>query len=144
MPSRVAVLVQTTHTEARYASFVQRLFAARMDRISELRVVNTLCNATTSQQAAAEELARVVDVMIVVGGRESANTRHLAEICAELGTPAHHIERPEEIDATWLAGASRVGLTAGASTPDFSIDAVEARLQALDDALQPLPLSDAQ
>jgi (E)-4-hydroxy-3-methyl-but-2-enyl pyrophosphate reductase len=133
MPSRVAVLVQTTHTEARFASFVHRLFAMRMDRISELRVINTLCNATTSQQAAAEELAREVDVMIVVGGRESANTRHLAEICAELGTPAYHIERPEEIDSQWLAGVSRVGLTAGASTPDFSIDAVEARLQVIEE-----------
>jgi 4-hydroxy-3-methylbut-2-enyl diphosphate reductase len=128
LTSRVAVLVQTTHTEARFASFVRRLLETRMDRISELRVVNTLCNDTTSQQAAAEELAREVDVMVVVGGRESANTRHLAEICSELGTPAHHIERPDELEARWLEGASRVGLTAGASTPDFSIDAVEARL----------------
>jgi 4-hydroxy-3-methylbut-2-enyl diphosphate reductase len=139
MPSRVAVLVQTTHTEARFASFVNRLFTSRMDRISELRVVNTLCNATTGQQAAAEELAREVDVMIVVGGRESANTRHLAEICAELGTPAHHIERPEEIEALWLDGVSRIGLTAGASTPDFSIDAVEARLRALAEELASVP-----
>ncbi|HTE84534.1 MAG TPA: 4-hydroxy-3-methylbut-2-enyl diphosphate reductase [Dehalococcoidia bacterium] len=131
LPSRVAVLVQTTHTEARFASFIRHLFETRMDRISELRVVNTLCNATTSQQAAAEELAREVDVIIVVGGRESANTRHLAEICSELGTPAHHIERADEIDPEWLAGVSRVGLTAGASTPDFSIDAVEDRLREL-------------
>jgi 4-hydroxy-3-methylbut-2-enyl diphosphate reductase len=131
MPTRVAVLSQTTHTEARFASFVRRLFEVRMDRISELRVINTLCNATTGQQAAVEELAQDVDVMIVVGGRESANTRHLAEICSEMGVPAHHIERAEEIEADWLRDAGRVGITAGASTPDFSIDAVDERLREL-------------
>lgn len=131
MPGRVAVLSQTTHTEARFAAFVRRLLESRLDRIGELRVINTLCNATTGQQAAAEELAREVDVMIVVGGRESANTRHLAEVCQTLGTPAHQIEREDEIQPQWLAGAARVGLTAGASTPDYSIDAVEARLQAI-------------
>ena len=136
LPSRVAVLVQTTHTEAHFASFVKHLFESRMDRISELRVVNTLCNATTSQQAAVEELAHEVDVMIVVGGRDSANTRHLAEICDELGTPAHHIERAEELDPAWIDGAARVGLTAGASTPDFSIDAVEARLLELSQTIE--------
>src|SRR5262249_16600697 len=87
LPSRVGVLAQTTHTEARFASFVNRLLQKRMHKISELRVINTLCNATTGQQAAALELAHQVDVMVVVGGRESANTRHLAEICAEEGVP---------------------------------------------------------
>lgn len=136
MPSRVAVLSQTTHTEARFAAFVRRLFETRMERISELRVINTLCNATTGQQAAAEEIAPTVDVMIVVGGRESANTRHLAEICQALGTPTYQIEREDEIEPEWLARAGRVGLTAGASTPDFSIDAVEARLRAIEHDLQ--------
>jgi 4-hydroxy-3-methylbut-2-enyl diphosphate reductase len=125
LPSRIAILSQTTHTEARFATFVKRVFEARMDQISELRVINTLCNATTGQQAAAEELATRVDVMIVVGGRESANTRHLAEVCEALGTPTHQIEREDEIRSEWIIGAERVGLTGGASTPDFSIDAVE-------------------
>ena len=102
-----------------------------MDRVSELRVINTLCNATTGQQAAAEELAAAVDLMIVVGGRDSANTRHLAEVCEAIGTPAHQIGREDELEPEWFAGVDRGGLTAGASTPDFSIDAVEARLAAL-------------
>ncbi|MGH2602823.1 MAG: 4-hydroxy-3-methylbut-2-enyl diphosphate reductase, partial [Dehalococcoidia bacterium] len=83
LPSRVGVLVQTTHTEAHFAAFVNHLLATRMDKISELRVINTLCNATTGQQAAARELAHQVDVVVVVGGKESANTRHLAEVCVE-------------------------------------------------------------
>jgi 4-hydroxy-3-methylbut-2-enyl diphosphate reductase len=102
-----------------------------MDRIHELRVINTLCNATTGQQAAAIELAQQVDVMIVVGGRESSNTRHLAQVCIEQGVETHHIERPDEIRPEWLAGKARVGVTAGASTPDFVIDAVVRQLQDL-------------
>ena len=129
LPSRIAVLSQTTHTEARFAAFVRHLFETRMERISELRVINTLCNATTSKQAAAQELARRVDLMIVIGGRESANTRHLAEVCREEGVETHHIETADEIEPQWLAGRGRVGVTAGASTPDFAVDEVIARLE---------------
>jgi 4-hydroxy-3-methylbut-2-enyl diphosphate reductase len=131
LPSRVGVLVQTTHTEANFASFVNRLLTTRMHHISELRVINTLCNATTGQQAAARELAHAVDLMIVVGGKESANTRHLREVCEEEGTPAYHIEGPDEIEPAWLTGVERVGVTAGASTPDYAVDDVIARLEAL-------------
>jgi 4-hydroxy-3-methylbut-2-enyl diphosphate reductase len=101
------------------------------DRNFEMHVVNTLCHATTGQQEAAAALAATVDVMVVVGGRKSANTRHLKEVCEEQGTIAHHIEGADELEAAWFEGVSRVGLTAGASTPDYSIDEVEARIQAL-------------
>jgi 4-hydroxy-3-methylbut-2-enyl diphosphate reductase len=131
MPSRVGVLSQTTETEGHFAHFVQTLLTKHMDRISELRVINTLCNATTSQQAATQELARDVDLMIVVGGRESANTRHLAEVARERGVVTHQVESAAEIDAGWLAGHERVGVAAGASTPDAVIDDVVARLHVL-------------
>jgi (E)-4-hydroxy-3-methyl-but-2-enyl pyrophosphate reductase len=140
LPSKIGVLVQTTHTEARFASFVHRLLERRLHRISELRVINTLCNATTGQQAAALHLAQEVDVMVVVGGRESANTRHLAEICSESGVPTHHVERPDELEPAWFSNAARVGVTAGASTPDFVIDAVVARLEVIGPN-PPTPLS---
>lgn len=138
LPSKVAVLAQTTHTEAKFTSFINRLLTTRLHRISELRVINTLCNATTGQQAAVLELAQQVDVLIVVGGRESANTRHLAEIGREEGVPAHHIESAAELDPAWLSGAKRVGLAAGASTPDFVIAEVESRLSALAAAATPV------
>ncbi|HEX5370945.1 MAG TPA: 4-hydroxy-3-methylbut-2-enyl diphosphate reductase [Dehalococcoidia bacterium] len=130
-PSRVGVLSQTTETEARFASFVKKMFEVNLDRISELRVLNTLCHATTAQQAATMHLAESVTMMIVVGGRESANTRHLAVVAGEHGVVTHHIETAEEIDAAWLKGHERVGVTAGASTPDFIIDEVVERLEAL-------------
>jgi 4-hydroxy-3-methylbut-2-enyl diphosphate reductase len=130
-PSRVGVLSQTTETEARFASFVKRLLETNMDRISELRVLNTLCHATTSQQATTMHLANEVSLMIVVGGRESANTRHLAVVSRECGVETYHIETADEVKAEWLNGHEKVGVTAGASTPDFIIDEVVARLEAL-------------
>ena len=130
-PSRVGILSQTTETEARFASFVKKFFETNMDRISELRVLNTLCHATTAQQAATMHLAGEVSLMIVVGGRESANTRHLAVVSKECGVETYHIETADEIDAAWLQGKDKVGVTAGASTPDFIIDEVVARLESL-------------
>lgn len=131
MPSRVGVLSQTTETEGHFAQFVQKLLTVHMDRISELRVINTLCNATTSQQAATEELANSVDLMIVVGGRESANTRHLAEVAREQHVQTYHIESANEIDPRWIVGRDKIGVAAGASTPDSVIDAVVDTLYAL-------------
>ena len=131
LPSRVGVLSQTTETEAHFADFVRALLERRMDQISELRVINTLCNATTSQQAAAQELAHQVDLMFVSGGRDSANTRHLAEVAREEGVETHHVESADEIQPEWLDGHERVGVTAGASTPEDAIDLVVARLKEL-------------
>lgn len=130
-PSRIGVMVQTTHKVEDFGRFVSGLMEIQRDVNFDFHVVNTLCHATTGQQGAAANLARVVDVMVVVGGRNSANTRHLREVCLEQGTATHHIESAEEIDAAWFEGAGRVGITAGASTPDESVDEVEARLREL-------------
>lgn len=131
MPSRIGVLSQTTETEGHFAEFVHKLLNTHMDHIGELRVINTLCNATTSQQASTEELAQGVDLMVVVGGRESANTRHLAEVSREAGVETYHVESADEIERTWLSGREKVGVAAGASTPDAVIDEVVERLYAL-------------
>lgn len=131
LPSRMAVLSQTTETETRFASFVKRLLESHMDRVSELRVINTLCNATSSQQAAAQELARRVDLMIVIGGRDSANTRHLADIGRQEGVETYHVESALEIEPEWVNGRHSIGVTAGASTPDYVVDEVVAWLEKL-------------
>jgi len=130
-PSRLGVLSQTTETETRFASFVKKLFETNIDRISELRVLNTLCHATTAQQAATMTLAGQVTLMIVVGGRDSANTRHLAVVARECGVETYHVESADEIQRAWLEGHERIGLTAGASTPDIVIDEVASRLETL-------------
>jgi 4-hydroxy-3-methylbut-2-enyl diphosphate reductase len=131
LPTRLAVISQTTQSPERFALFVSELMQKRVSEISELRVINTLCDATSSQQAAARELAQEVDLILVVGGRSSANTRHLLEVCREEGTPAYQIESAEELRAEWLQGCQRVGVTAGASTPESAVEAVVRRVQEL-------------
>jgi 4-hydroxy-3-methylbut-2-enyl diphosphate reductase len=130
-PNKVAVMAQTTHKIEDFAKFVSNLMVLQRDNNFELHVVNTLCHATTAQQEAAARLAAATDVVIVVGGKKSANTRHLREVCEENGTPAYHIEGPDDLQADWLEGRERIGLTAGASTPDLSVQQVEARIREL-------------
>ena len=130
-PNKLSVMVQTTHKIEDFARFVSNLMLLQRDHNFELHVVNTLCHATTAQQEAAAHLAKLVEVVIVVGGKKSANTRHLTEVCEEQGARAYHVEGPDDIDGEWFAGTERIGLTAGASTPDYSIDQVESRIREL-------------
>ncbi|MCJ7510718.1 MAG: 4-hydroxy-3-methylbut-2-enyl diphosphate reductase [Dehalococcoidia bacterium] len=122
--SRVAIIPQTTQSPIRFAAFIGRLLRERLVQLNELRVVNTLCNFTASQQAAARELAQQVELMVVVGGHNSANCRHLAEVCCEAGVETHYIETAAELERQWLIGRERVGITAGASTPDWAVEEV--------------------
>jgi 4-hydroxy-3-methylbut-2-enyl diphosphate reductase len=131
LPSRLAIISQTTQSPERFAEFAARLMQQRLGQIGELRVINTLCDVTSSQQAATRELAQEVELMLVVGGRNSANTRHLLDVCREEGATAYHVESPDELPAEWLQGCSRVGVTAGASTPDSAVEAVVRRIQAI-------------
>ena len=114
---RVGILAQTTQTIQRY----QQLVAEISKHATDVQAYNTICNATAERQKAAVATAGSVDVMIVVGGRNSANTRRLAEICADTGVPTFHVEVASEIDESWFDGAGKVGVTAGASTPDWII-----------------------
>ena len=136
LPSRLAVISQTTQSPERFAEFLSRLIQEHVGKISELRVINTLCDVTSSQQAAARELAQEVDLVLVVGGRSSANTRHLLDVCKEEGSVAYHVEGPDELKAEWLKGCKSVGVTAGASTPDSAVEAVVRRVQRLGAGLE--------
>ena len=127
---RMAVISQTTQRLEQFTGFAQELCGLVMKEADEMRVVNTVCDATARRQSAAADLARNVDIMLVVGGRHSANTRRLAETCAAV-VETHHVETADEIDQTWFAGKEKAGLTAGASTPDSVIDEVAQRLSSL-------------
>ncbi len=128
---KVALLAQTTKSEDSFAAFVDRFVARHIGRINELRVINTTCPETDERYQAARELARESDLLIVVGGHNSANTRKLAESCAATGVGTHHIESADEIDPAWLTDKEEVGVTAGASTPDEAVEQVVERLQEL-------------
>jgi 4-hydroxy-3-methylbut-2-enyl diphosphate reductase len=131
LPRRLGIISQSTQSPARFAEFAQRVTDLALARSIELRIVNTICDATKKRQAAALDLAHRVGGMIVVGGRSSANTRRLAELCSGAGVEAHLVETAAEIEEAWLKGHHRLGVTAGASTPDEAIDEVVCRLEEL-------------
>jgi len=122
---RVGVVVQTTQSREHLAGLV----AALVPLARETLVFNTICDATEKRQSAAGELARGVDVVVVVGGRNSANTARLAQLCREIQPRTHHIETAAELRPEWVRGSRRVGVTAGASTPE---DEIEATIRALE------------
>lgn len=121
----ITVFYQTTLNAEEYEEVVRAIERAN----PATRRADTICYATRENQEAARRLAEAadIDLVLVVGGRHSANTRHLFDICARL-RPSHLIQGAEDIDPAWLAGVRGVGLTAGASTPDHVMDEVEARL----------------
>ncbi len=124
---RVGVVVQTTQTAQKLAEIV----AVLATRVQELRVINTICEATSQRQRAARDLADESDCMIVVGGKNSGNTRRLAEVCMRACPRTHHIEDAAELDAGWFEECESIGITAGASTPQSHIERVRARIEAL-------------
>lgn len=123
---KIGVVVQTTQSIKFLKEVVSKLTALE----GELRVFNTICDATVKRQEAARDLSRRAQVMLVVGGRNSANTSRLAEICRQTGTSTYHLEVASEIKPVWFKEDGLVGVTAGASTPDWILQEV---LQSLED-----------
>ena len=128
---RLGIISQTTKDRAGFWKFVRDVIARFGPELKDLRVVDTTCPETGKRYQAAVELAKRVEAIFVVGSRNSANTRKLAETCRNTGVATYFIESAEEIDPKWVAGLTRVGITAGASTPDEVIEQVIARLQEL-------------
>lgn len=131
LPARLGLLSQTTRNPAQYVAFVDSIAGVVLSKIDELRIINTLCNITKRRQAAALGLARKVSLMIVVGGRNSANTRCLAEMCSSTGTETHLVETAAEIDVDWLKGQRAIGVTTGTSIPDSVIGEVMLELEGM-------------
>jgi 4-hydroxy-3-methylbut-2-enyl diphosphate reductase len=114
----------------KFDAFVERL----KQRCAEVVPINTICKPTKDRQTAAATLSGQVDVMVVIGGRNSSNTHKLADTCAmKLPNDTHHIEIAAELKPEWFAGKKKVGVTAGASTPDYLIDEVLATIRSYDD-----------
>jgi 4-hydroxy-3-methylbut-2-enyl diphosphate reductase len=122
---KVGIISQTTQDVAKF----QELVAAILPETKECRVFNTICLATAERQQEAAKLSRQVDLMIIVGGKNSANTNRLAEISSGYGTPTYQVESADEIKAEWFRHIEKVGITAGASTPDEHITAVVNRIK---------------
>ncbi len=123
----IAVLAQTTQKLSIFSDVV----AALVKVCPDIHVINTICHATEERQNSALQLAKKVDAVVVIGGRNSANTRRLRDICQAVGIPAYHIETADEIEISWFDDINIIGITAGASTPDWLIEDVVKRVVTL-------------
>jgi (E)-4-hydroxy-3-methyl-but-2-enyl pyrophosphate reductase len=133
---RVALISQSTSNVEKFIALARDLVGQMVARGVEVRVINTICKPTKDRQRAVRELAQEVDVVIAIGGEASANTRKLVQAAKDEGTQAYQVERPDNLREEWFRDAERIGVTAGASTPDSVIDEVEARIRSFG-ALQP-------
>ena len=130
IPRRLGVLSQTTQIPALFTGFVKKLIGSVLAKDSELRIIDTICHDIRQRQAAALDLAGRVELMLVIGGHTSANTHHLVELCS-IATKTYLVETAEEIQRAWLQGQCHIGITAGASTDEQTINEVLASLEAL-------------
>lgn len=127
LKERVGLLSQTTRREAD----LEEIAGFLLPKVEELKVFNTICKFTIARSKAALEVAKEVDVLFVVGGKDSANTSRLRDSCREVLPDTYLIEAWEEIDPAWLHQKSRAGITSGASTPDWVIAEVVTRLKGM-------------
>jgi 4-hydroxy-3-methylbut-2-enyl diphosphate reductase len=128
LKGRAALVAQTTFSPEQFRQMAAELLSRDL---AEVRIVNTICAATVERQKAAAELAQRVDVMFVLGGRNSANTNRLVELCAARAVVTYHVEHAGEVRSEQLRGHRRVGIAAGASTPQWIIQAVCERIKSL-------------
>ncbi len=130
LPRRLGVLSQTTQVPAHFTEFVKKLIDSALAKDSELRIIDTICHDIRERQAAALELADKVDLMLVIGGRSSANTNRLTELCST-ATKTYLVETAKEIQSSWLQGQNNIGITGGASTAEQTINEVLTKLEAM-------------
>jgi 4-hydroxy-3-methylbut-2-enyl diphosphate reductase len=123
---RLGIVCQTT-SAARHVQKIRQLVAARNPH-AEIKFVDTVCHPTKDHQRALERLAEQVEVMVVVGGKNSNNTRELVAFCRERNLPAYHVQGAADLRPEWFRGCRTVGLTAGTSTLDASIEEVRQAL----------------
>ncbi len=121
---KVGIIAQTTQNE----QFFKEVVGEVAVWVNEVKVINTICNATSVRQEEVRELAPKVDVMIIIGGKNSGNTTRLYKIAKSLNPRSYHIETAEELKREWFKDAKTVGVSAGASTPKWIIEKVVNRI----------------
>ncbi|MBP9615776.1 MAG: 4-hydroxy-3-methylbut-2-enyl diphosphate reductase [Aliarcobacter sp.] len=125
--NKIATVAQTTKKKEKYLEIVNALILKN----KEVRVFNTICDATFENQDAARDLSKEVDVMIVIGGKNSSNTKQLHSICLENCADSYLIENETELENAWFLNKKLCGITAGASTPDWIIQQVVKNVESL-------------
>ena len=115
---KIGILSQTTQSMDNFLNVVRTVIEARP---KELRVINTICKDAEERQGAARTLAGTVDLMLIVGGRNSANTKRLYDVCRQVLEKSYLVETEKDLRGSWFKGAHEVGITSGASTPDWML-----------------------
>jgi len=128
LPRKLGLLSQTTQIPEAFSRFVKDVIDTALVKDAEIRIVDTLCHDIRRRQADTLKMARGSDIVFVIGGRNSANTKHLFELCSSV-VDTRLIETAAEIEPAWLKNKQKIGVTAGASTDDETIDEVMARLR---------------
>ena len=123
---KLGIVTQTTQQRDKVDDLVQKI--RDLDYVEEVSFVNTICQPTHDRQVAVHELADQVDLMIVIGGYNSSNTKKLVHVCGEKGIEAHHIESFDQLDKNWFVNKQHVGITAGTSTPENVINEVHTKI----------------
>jgi len=123
--TRIGVVVQTTQS----VENLRQIVGSLMPKAGEIKIFNTICSSTTRRQESAKKLAEEVGMMVVVGGKNSANTSRLSQICRDTGTVTYHIETARELRPEWAVGVNVVGVTSGASTPEWLLQEVIEKLK---------------
>lgn len=123
---KLGIVTQTTQQRDKVEVLVDKIRA--LDYVDEVSFVNTICQPTHDRQVAVHELADQVDLMIVIGGFNSSNTKKLVHVCGEKGIEAHHIESFDQLDKNWFVNKQHVGITAGTSTPENVINEVHTKI----------------
>ena len=123
---KLGIVTQTTQQRDKVEVLVEKIRA--LDYVDEVSFVNTICQPTHDRQLAVHELADQVDLMIVIGGYNSSNTKKLVHVCGEKGIEAHHIESFDQLDKNWFVNKQHVGITAGTSTPENVINEVHTKI----------------
>ncbi|WP_413853703.1 4-hydroxy-3-methylbut-2-enyl diphosphate reductase [Candidatus Ruminimicrobium bovinum] len=119
----IYIVSQTTQSPKNFDDIVKEIA-----KISKVKIYNTICKATFDRQSSAEKLAKSVDIMIVIGGKNSGNTRRLFQICSS-AVETYHIESGDEIKNDWFTNKQKIGITAGASTPDWIIKNIKNKIE---------------
>jgi 4-hydroxy-3-methylbut-2-en-1-yl diphosphate reductase len=128
LPRKLGILSQTTEVPAHFADFVKKIIDLALTQNSEIRIIDTICHDLRERQVTALELAHRADLMLVVGGRSSANTNRIAELCAKV-SETHLIETADDIKPAWLKGKKHIGVTSGASTAEETVEDVMKQLK---------------
>lgn len=125
---KIGLVAQTTLSKEIYKRIIKQF---PQDKFKEVKIFNTICNDASKRQTSVKEVAKFSDLVLIIGGKNSANTRRLYDISRSLGVETHYIESAQELKKSWVKGKKKIALAGGASTPDWAIEKVKKKIKSI-------------